>query len=171
MTSAVPKCGELTSITLDSVGPFRPGQTVSDVSSTCRGIAGWDLGDEAIPQPAMVFLLGEARFELLFADTLPTSKILIISTRDSLARTTKGVGPGSSFSQLSAAYGKPKLWEGECLLEVTFASAPRLIFRLDTGQELECGEIGPIAKADAVTRLPASTRVEEVALSGSDNAT
>jgi hypothetical protein len=119
----------------------------------------------------MVFRIGETRFEILFADTLATSKALIISTRDSSARTTNGIRPGSSFAALSASYGKAKLWEGECVLLATFASAPRLIFRLDTQQKLDCTEIGPIARANAIGRLPALTRVEEIAVSGSDNAT
>jgi hypothetical protein len=122
----------------------------------------WDLGDEAIPAPALIVQLGATRFELLFEDTLPASLLVAIVGRDSTARTLAGVGPGSPFTALTAAYGKPVLEEGECVLHVAFASQPGLSFRLDAHKQLDCEAIPGIVARNDVARLPASTRVEEV---------
>ena len=160
---AVPRCGEHAPLRPDSIGFLQLGQPVSAIGSHCPdAVPMWDWGDEGIPSPVLLVRLGDMALQLAFEDTLAASMLLSIATSDSTARTSSGVGPGSSFAQLTQAYGPVRLVEGECVLHATFASAPGLSFRLDTQRALDCEEIVRVADANAATRLPSSTRVSEV---------
>jgi hypothetical protein len=91
---SVPSCGTAAAILPDSVGPFKPGETLLRVSVRCaRAVPLWDLGDEGIAAPVLMVRIGSARFELLFSDTVATATLEEIVTADTLARTTKGIGP------------------------------------------------------------------------------
>lgn len=163
LDTPIPSCGEPAIIAGDSVGPLHVGRELSTVTELCpRAVALWELGDEAIPAPVLIVRFGLTRFELAFADTLSKSALTSIIARDTSARTREGIGPGSLFTDLTAAYGKPTLEEGECVLNVIFASHPGLSFRLDTAKQLSCEDIPDIATRNDVSRLPTITRVEAV---------
>ena len=159
----VPRCGDNAQLSPDSVGFLQLGQSVSAVAARCAdAVPMWDWGDEGIPAPVLLIRIGDTALQLAFEDTLASSVLVTIATGDSSARTSLGVGPGSSFGQLTQAYGPARLVEGECVLHATFASAPGLSFRLDTRRALDCEEIVQVAAANAAPRLPSSTRVSEV---------
>jgi hypothetical protein len=170
---SVPTCGTGTpSVAADSVGALRPGATLAEVGATCaRVLPVWDFGDEGDPAPALLVRLGRMVVQLDLADTLRQSKVTAIRIADGAARTPAGVGPGSSISELTRAYGPPQLAEAECVLYATFERAPGLSFRLDLPGQWDCAEVAQMGSARTAARLPPQTRVAQLIVYLRDPAT
>lgn len=129
---ALPMCGAAsTPLTGDSIGPLRPGLSLAQVDTLCpHSIAQWDLGDEAIPEPSLAVNLGGASVMLVLTDTLSSSTIFSLLSKDERLRTSEGIGVGSTVQQLRQRYGTLTLGEAECWLYATLARAPGLSFRV-----------------------------------------
>jgi hypothetical protein len=153
-----------------SVGALRPGQSLREVAAICpQALALWDWGDEGIPEPMLVVVLGGAIVELTFEDTLAASRVVYVRVSDPRVRTAEGVGAGSMLGELVRAYGAPRFEEAECVLYATFARAVGLSFRLRLPKAFECIDVTRLAELQR--GVPLEARVQTVVVHGRDLAT
>jgi hypothetical protein len=163
-----PTCTAQTpTLTPDSLGPLRPGQTLHDVEHACPHLYyAWDWGYEAIPEPVAVVRLGDVQVMLAFHDTTSSSTAYRISTASQLARTTEGLGPGSQLSELIQAWGEPRFGVGECVLYAWFPSQEGLSFRLQLPGPWDCTDLFAMEDTGDWSRVPTDARVRYVLLVG-----
>ena len=147
----LPRCRDSTPLIVgDSVGPLRTGVTIASLRVECPGswyvwFYNWDFS------PAMGIMLGDMLVFAVFRDTFPASKVEYAFVGDSVGRTSKGVGVGSTYSEFETAHGHGSARAGgECSVEAVFKALPGLSVALDQSRvESECGEGGPRILSDA----------------------
>jgi hypothetical protein len=140
------KCREsLPAIDGDSIGPLRIGQILSSVLAQCpEPILGWDWGDEAIPEPALMVRFGSAAVLVTLTDTTDTASIHYLSTTDTVFRTPDGVHVGMPVDSLSARLGSLEFLEGECSLYASAPGRPHLGIQLTLPMDSrDCGALVP----------------------------
>jgi len=151
-------------LTIDSLGPLRPGQTPRALQGACpRLLFGWDWGSEGIPAPAVVLRFGEAVVEVEFPDTTGETVASRISSSNQLMKTADGFGPGSSLTAMMRAWGEPTFGINECALYVWFRSRPGLSFRVEVPASWQCEDVLAVEQGD-VAKLAPSTVVGNVSL-------
>lgn len=151
---------ELPLITPDSIGPFRLGESLSDLQRQCPHLLyGWEWISDGYAVPAVAARLGRATITALLSDTLPTATLHTVELVAPGPRTAERVGVGSTLEELERAYGAPAASESDCILRVWFDSRPGLAFRMEyppTAQR-ECGALSE-------EPLPPALRVVSVIL-------
>ena len=160
----IPRCREQTpAVTPDSLGPVRAGMRVEELRAACPEVFhGWEWDDLGRPAPALAVRLGDALVTATVDRAALDGRITAVATASRAARTGDGFGPGSRLGALEDAWGRPRLHEGECLIDATFARHPGLVFRLDLPPEGDCADIGALARRGAVHRLPDGITVRRV---------
>lgn len=172
-STQVPQCRESApSMTPDSVGPVRAGQTLKELRRACPELLrGWDWGDEGVPAPAVAVRLGDAVVTAELDSTLAASRVRAVTVEHGSARTPEGFGPGSTLGEMARAWGAPRLIEGECVIEAVFPGREGLVWRLSIPGRPDCAQVGEIARANAADRLPPETVVSRVTQIGGSAAT
>ncbi len=102
--SLVPSCTSSTPLlTPDSIGPVAIRETLSELRQRCpRMLYVWHLSHQG--QPAVFVRLGEVVVWALLIDTMPASRVHLIATVDSAARTAEGIGVGLEVNELFARH-------------------------------------------------------------------
>jgi hypothetical protein len=133
----------------DSIGPLRIGQLLPSVLAQCAGpLLGWDWGDEAIPEPALMVRFGSAAVLVTLTDTTDTASIYYLSTMDTAFRTPEGVHVGMPVDSLSSRLGRLEFLEGECGLYASAPRYPHLGVQLTLPSDsLDCGHLVPTPPA------------------------
>jgi hypothetical protein len=144
-------------LTSDSVGPLHAGMSVEEAAAACPDhIVGWDWGDEGMPEPAMLVGLGSSTAKLIFEGTEPFRATYAVTVTDGSAfRTKAGVGPGSSFAELTEAYGEPEVVEeGECVLWAIFQPEDQLSWKIRLPDMIDCPNVAEIGWAGVPKLIP-----------------
>ena len=131
-------------ITPDSIGPFRLGESLSDLRRLCpRLLYGWEWISDGYADPAVAVRLGGATITALVSDTLPAATLHKVELVGPGPATAEGVGVGSTLRELERAYGAPGASESDCVLRVWFDSRPGLAFRMEypPSARRECGAL------------------------------
>jgi hypothetical protein len=155
----VPSCGAaVPRITPESIGPFRPGMSLSELVRRCpRLMYGWVMISDGYSVPTIAARVGGATVTA-FADDSSAGAIL---NRVELVgrgpRTAEGTGVGSTLAELERKYGAAQASESDCHLQVWFDSRPGLAFRMADPAGRECG-------AFSEPPLPPEVRVVAVIL-------
>lgn len=159
--AGVPSCGGgVPRITADSIGPFRPGTTVSELARRCPGLLyGWVMISDGYPVPTVAARVGGATVTAFASDSSPDAIVNRVELSGPGPRTAEGVGVGSTLGQLQSAYGVPEASESDCVLMVWFDTRPGLNFHLvyPARERRDCGALSE-------PPLPASLRVASVVL-------
>lgn len=159
--AGVPSCGGgVPRITADSIGPFRPGTTVSDLARRCPGLLyGWVMISDGYPVPTVAARVGGAKVTGFASDSSPDAIVNRVELSGPGPRTAEGLGVGSTLGQLQSAYGVPQASESDCVLMVWFDTRPGLNFHLEypAQERRDCGALSE-------PPLPASLRVASVVL-------
>lgn len=131
--AGVPSCGSgVPRITADSIGPFRPGTTVSELARRCPGLLyGWVMISDGFPVPTVAARVGGARVTGFASDSSSDAIVNRIELVGAGPRTAEGLGVGSTLGQLQSVYGAPQASESDCVLMVWFDTRPGLNFRLE----------------------------------------
>ena len=150
-------------IDADSIGPLRIGERLPGVLATCPHVlVGYDWGDEAIPEPALMVRFGLAAVLITLTDTTDTATVYYLSTSDTTLRTLDGIHVGEAIKQVADAIGPLEFEEGECGLFASSRRRPNLGLHLSLpGDSLECGNLVPKPPA-----LPRGSEVVEIFLHG-----
>jgi hypothetical protein len=147
-------------ITGDSIGPLHVGQSLDEVLTRCKSVlAGWDWGDEGVPEPALAVRLGSMVVVATMEDTTLTARVVILGTGSPGSVNSEGVRIGMPMDSVPARLGSPQLIENDCALYATFAGHPRLGMRLTHPEGADCGDLAP-----RPPRLPHGSRVERLFL-------
>jgi hypothetical protein len=145
----------------DSIGPLRIGQRLPTILAQCPHVlVGWDWGDEAIPEPALMVRFGSATVLITLTDTSDTGTIYYLSTSDTSLHTLDGIRVGQPVTEVDKRVGPLKFLEGECGLYASSKRRPTLGIHLTLpADSLDCGKLVPKAHA-----LPHGSRVAEIFL-------
>ncbi len=138
-----PRCRNVApALTRDSVGPVRPGMTLSELLRVCpHTLRLWSYyAPRDRWSPVVAVALGSAILTSYLEDTLPLSKIGSLALSDTGIRGPGGLGAGSTYGEFKARYGQGTLNGGaeECTtVEVTFPALPGEFFDLDYRSQCE----------------------------------
>ena len=145
----------------DSMGPLRVGQRLPNVLAQCpRALMGWDWGDEAIPEPALMVRFGSGTVMITLTDTSDTATVYYLSTTDTSFRTRNGLHVGQSIDSVSKVIGPLDFEEGECGLFASSKREPNLGLRLTLpADSVDCGNLVPKPPA-----LPRGSRLAQIFL-------
>ena len=138
-----PRCRNVApALTRDSVGPVRPGMTLSELLRVCpHTLRLWSYyAPRDRWSPVVAVALGSAILTRYLEDTLPLSKIGSLALSDTGIRGPGGLGAGSTYGEFKARYGQGTLNGGaeECTtVEVTFPALPGEFFDLDYRSQCE----------------------------------
>ncbi|HMA39607.1 MAG TPA: hypothetical protein VKP10_05985 [Gemmatimonadales bacterium] len=159
--AGIPSCGGgVPRITADSIGPFRPGTTVSELARRCRGLLyGWVMISDGYAVPTVAARVGGATVTGFASDSSPDAIVNRVELTGPGPRTAEGLGVGSTLGQLQSAYGVPQASESDCVLMVWFDTRPGLNFHLEypPRERRDCGALSE-------PPLPATLRVASVVL-------
>jgi hypothetical protein len=167
LRASIPECRTWPAdVTPDSIGPLRAGQTLTELVAACpEHVRGWDRGFAGIPAPAIATRLGGGVVVAVLNDTLPTARVMEVTTAD--LATPEGLGLGSPLYDLLDELGGGRLAAGPCVLEIVFDARPGVGFLLGwPADELDCDEIDAIADENALDRLPVDTVVRRLSQYG-----
>jgi hypothetical protein len=156
------QCRDTTvSIDADSIGPLRIGQRLPALLAQCPApLVGWDWGDEAIPEHALMVRFGSGAVLVTLADTTDTAAVYYLATTDTVLRTRDGVHIGMPVDSLAAQLGPLEFVEGECSLYAASKRRPYLGIQLTLpADSLDCGNLVPVSPA-----LPRGSRVAKIFL-------
>ncbi len=140
------KCREApAAIDGDSIGPLRIGQLLPSLLAQCpEPFLGWDWGDEAIPEPALMVRIGSGTVLVTLTDTSETASVYYLSTTDTAFHTSGGAHVGMPVDSLSARLGPLEFLEGECGLYAKAPGHPYLGIQLTLASDSrDCGDLVP----------------------------
>jgi hypothetical protein len=163
LRSSIPQCREASpDVTPDSIGPWRAGQTLTELTAACpQHVFAWDWGFAGVPAPAVATRLGDAVVIAVLNDTLPAAHVSELATAD--LGTPEGLGAGSPLYDLLEELGPGRLVEGPCIVEIVFDARPGLSFLLAwPGDEIACDDIPDIVADNDLARLPPDTFVRHL---------
>ena len=159
--AGVPACGSgVPRITADSIGPFRPGMSVSELARRCPGLLyGWVMISDGYPVPTVAARVGGATVTAFASDSSSNAIVNRVEISGPGPRTAEGMGVGSTLGQLQSAYGAPQASESDCILMVWFDTRPGLNFHLEypPREKRGCGALSE-------PPLPAGLRVASVVI-------
>ena len=159
----IPVCQATTPVvTGDSVGPLRAGRTRAAIEALCPKLHyGWYYSDDQAWTPAANVRLGAATFLLEFEGTAPTARVTRVAAIDSAARTSDGLGAGSSLADARRILGVPTLVPAKCAVFARWPSRPGLIARIVLTDETgwECSSMRQVAERNALARVPVDSRI------------
>lgn len=124
--SALPECSARPAvISRDSLGPIPIDLSVSAFFAFCPAASRrWIPDGEDGLEPGTYVRLGESVVEVVFEDTLQSSRIRRFDVSDSLAHFQSGLRPGATLVSAASEFGKPRAILIECGLWVSFENAP-----------------------------------------------
>jgi hypothetical protein len=132
------------------IGPIRVEHTVADIHSLCPAAQRvWELGDEAIPEPAMVVRFGRTVVEVVFADTLRTAKVVRIMVEDSSARLRGHLRTGELLRGFTQVLGPIHVSDIECGLHASFDRVRGISVWLGIPHEVDCAKTTALADSIA----------------------
>jgi hypothetical protein len=136
----LPKCREADpTITPNGIGPLTTSETMAAGLQTCPDpFVAWEMGDEAIPEPAAMVLLGDAAVEIVFADTSLSSRVSRIMVKDTAAHFAAGPRPGYPLQAFIDRFGPIEVEDIECGLHATFDSMPGVDLWLGMPGDIDC---------------------------------
>ena len=155
-----PSCRSVTPVlATDSLGPLRPGMSLSDLLHACpRAYLGWHF-EEGIAEPAAAVRLGRVLAFAMLEDTSGTkARVYRIMTADTNARTSDGLGPGSLVHEMIAAWGTPKLGAAECALYASWPARPYVSWILEFPRTWDCSRLEAFVVDSVPTHLPRDLR-------------
>ena len=159
----IPTCQATTPVvTGDSIGPLRAGLTRAAVEMVCPTLHyGWYYSDDQLWIPAANVRLGQATFLLEFDGTAPTARVTRVAAIDPGARTTDGLGAGSTFAEARRLLGTPTLVPAKCAVFARWESRPGLVARIVLTDETgwECSSMRQVAERNLLARVPADSRI------------
>jgi hypothetical protein len=166
--ATIPRCSEMVPVlTSDSIGPLRAGVSIADLLAKCaEALLLWEWSEAPVPKPTALVRVANAPVSITLEDTLATSRAQRIAVVDRSLRTRAGVGPGSSFGDLRAAYGPPAAVVVEdCALVARFEKEPGLAWALMLPRGLTgCERVTEFARRGALAPIPPEARVMRVTL-------
>jgi len=152
-------------ISQQGIGSARLDQTVESFFAMCPSAARvWDLGDEAIPEPATIGLWGHTVVEVVFQDTLPQSRVSRIMVEDSTAHFAGGVAPGASLNAFEVAFGRVTIEERECALHAGFQRTRGIEVWLGVSREIDCTQTVALADSIVTGKLRTGVRAGRVTI-------
>ncbi|HSK18086.1 MAG TPA: hypothetical protein VK912_03025 [Longimicrobiales bacterium] len=152
-TQGAPAAGADPRVTREGVGPVRLGQTVPELRQAVTGTRDttFTLGEGAQERGVVVPLAGGRSVVALIVD----DRVDRVIVRDRGVQTERGLGVGSTFQQLSQAYGRPCLAPGAGGgTAVWFPSLPGISFAFDV--------TAPVSQDTAAAGVPATAQVREL---------
>jgi len=161
-----PSCRSVTPVlAADSLGPLRPGMSLSQLLHACpHAYLGWHF-EEGIAEPAAAVRLGKVLALAILEDTSGIkARIYRIMTADTSAKTPDGIGPGSLVHQMIAAWGRPKLGAAECALYSSWPAHPHLSWILEFPRAWDCSRLEAFVVDSAPEHLPRDLRAGIVIL-------
>jgi hypothetical protein len=159
--SQVPVCGSrVPRITGDSIGPFRLGETIADLRRACPNLLfGWVVISDGYAVPTVAAKLGSAIVTAFASDSLESATLSKVEVMGPGPQTAEGLGVGSTFAQLTSAYGAFQTSESDCIFRIWFDVRPGIAFHMQypAGKERQCG-------AMSEPPFPPDLRVQSVIL-------
>lgn len=152
-TQGTPGAGADPRVTRDGVGPVRLGQTVPALRQAVTGARDttFTLGEGMQERGVVVPLAGGRSVLAVIVD----DRVDRIIVRDRGVQTERGLGAGSTFQQLSQAYGRPCVAPGAGGgTAVWFPSLPGISFGFDV--------TAPASQDTAAAGVPATAQVREL---------
>lgn len=135
----------------DRLGPVRLGMTAAALRQAAPGAKDTAWSQEGSQERGvLVPLEGEGRALAVLAG----DSVMRVEVRDPQTRTREGIGVGSRYSELRAAYGPACAGIGEGIVVVWFPAAPGASFALDAAVPANPGAARALAEG-----IPATSRV------------
>ena len=127
LAAKVPSCGgETPVVAQDSVGPLFPGMPLANLFGRCAHPLQLWHRDNGQYIPALAVKLGNALLLMDVSGTMADAVIIRIAAVSG-ARTSEGIGPGSSLAEVQRAYGAPTWRRDQCAVDAIFDSRPGLV--------------------------------------------
>lgn len=167
LAARVPSCGGETPVVApDSVGALFPGMPLANLFGRCpHPLQLWHR-DNGQYIPALAVKLGNALL-LMDASGTMADAVVIRITAVSGARTTEGIGPGSSLAEAQRAYGAPTWRRDQCAVDALFDSRPGLVIHTtfpDNGSDAyTCEDIRRFGTGSDFSHFPRGATVGWIA--------
>ena len=127
LAAKVPSCGgETPVVAQDSVGSLFPGMPLANLFGRCAHPLQLWHRDNGQYIPALAVKLGNALLLMDASGTMADAVIIRIAAVSG-ARTSEGIGPGSSLAEVQRAYGAPTWRRDQCAVDAIFDSRPGLV--------------------------------------------
>lgn len=167
LAAKVPSCGRETPVVAqDSVGSLFPGMPLANLFGRCSHPLQLWHRDNGQYVPALAVKLGDALL-LMDASGTMADAVIVRITALSGARTSEGIGPGSSLADVEHAYGAPTWRRDQCGVDAIFSSRPGLVVHTtvpDNGSDAyTCEDIRRFGTGNDFSRFPRGATVGWIA--------